>query len=304
MSPSWRERVAIGFSPLGVSALRVGRGWRPRLRDRHAVLLGGRLAGDFAGGGSGHRVGNTLGNTVGDSAGDSVGASVGDSFGNAADWTAGIAALEALFTEPAWRGRDIAVVLSAHYVRHVVLPAGPRLAEAERQALAAALLQECFGDPVRDWAVRVSPVRAPVPTVACAVPPGLLAALRAVCAGRGRLRSIRPVLMPFFNRVWPAIGRTAGCLALVEPGRITLASVADGRWQHIDSRAGEGAALPRLLLESGTVHGRQPGGLLWLGDLTGHAVLPDPALWSHLPVPPPRLPGIAVPPCLAAWGLA
>ncbi|MDD5250690.1 MAG: hypothetical protein PHY45_17060 [Rhodocyclaceae bacterium] len=265
MSLSWRERVVVGLAPDQLSALALGGFWRPRLIDRHARLLAEQ---------------------------------------DAAHWDKGIAALEALLAEPAWRGRDITVVLSGHYVRHAVIPGGRGLADAARRSLADVVFREVFGDLARDWELRVSPTTGGMPTLACGVPRPLLAALQAACEGRGRLRSIQPSLMPVFNRARQQIAKSVGCLALVEPGRITVAALENGRWKYVDSRAGGGNLLPQLLLEEGELHARQPGGILWLCDLTGAARLPGGTFWSHKRIDPPRLAGFDGISSLAIWGVA
>lgn len=259
------ERILVGLAPERLSALSLGGLVRPRLLDRHAVSLSGQDAGE---------------------------------------WDAGIQALEALLAEPAWRGREIAVVLSGHYVRHAVFPAGRGLAADERQALAATVFRDTFGELARDWELRVGAADDAAQTLACGVPRALLVALRGVCGGRGQLHAVRPVLMPVFNRVRAAVGSSAGCLALVEPGRLTLAFVENGAWKHVDSRAGDGNALPQLLLEEGELNQRQPGGILWLCDLTGAARAPADTFWSMKRVAPPHLPGFDALSSLAIWGLA
>jgi len=261
----WHERIVVGLSPERLSALWLGGLLRPRLQDRHAVLLQGQ---------------------------------------NAAQWDKGIDALETLLAEPAWRGRDIEVILSGHYVRHALLPpAGRALTAAARQALAEAVFRDTFGDLARDWELRVSPAAGDARALACGVPRSLLAALRKVCGDRGRLYSIQPSLMPVFNRVRDEIGKSVGCLALVEPGRITLAYVENGQWKYVDSRAGDGNILPELLLEEGELNARQPGGILWLCDLTAAARVPAGSFWSHRRIEPPRLPGFDEISSLAVWGL-
>ncbi|HEX8963561.1 MAG TPA: hypothetical protein VF801_11215 [Rhodocyclaceae bacterium] len=264
MSLLSRDRVLVGFAPERLTALAVG-GWRARLVDRHARLLAGQDAGR---------------------------------------WDQGIAALEALLNEPAWHGRDVHVVLSAHYVRHVVVPAAPGMSDAERLNLAEVVFREVFGELARDWDLRVSPGRDGVPTIGCGAPRGLIAALRDAVKGRGRLAAIQPSLMPVFNRARRDMEKAVGCLALVEPGRITLASLANGQWQYVDSRAGGGGLLPQLLLEEGELHARQPGGILWLCDLSGDARVPGGGFWSHKRVDPPALPGFDGLSNLAVWGMA
>lgn len=265
MSRLWRERILVGLSPERLSALSLGGRLRPRLLDRHAVLLHGQ---------------------------------------EAAEWEQGVHALEALLAEPAWQGADIGVVLSGHYVRHAIVPAGAGLSASARQTLAEVVFRDTFGDLARDWELRVSPAGGGLRSLACGVPRSLLAALRTACGGHGRLFSIRPALMPVFNRVRREIGDSVGCLALVEPGRITLAFVEHGQWKYVDSRAGDGNALPQLVLEEGEVNQRQPGGILWLCDLTDAARLPAGAFWSHRRIAPPTLPGFDGISSLAIWGTA
>jgi hypothetical protein len=260
-----RDRVLVGLAPERLSAMVVGGWWRPRLIDRHAMLLPDQDAGH---------------------------------------WDKGIAALEKLLNEPAWHNRDIQVVLSAHYVRHVVVPPGEGMSDAERRNLAEVVFREVFGELARDWDLRVSPTRDGMPTIGCGAPRSLLAALRGACKGRGRLVSIQPSLMPVFNRARNEMAKAVGCLALVEPGRITLAALDSGRWTYVDSRAGTGGLLPQLLLEEGELHARQPGGILWLCDLSGDARLPAGNFWSHRRIEPPRLPGFDGISSLAVWGMS
>lgn len=265
MSPLWRERVVVGLAPERLSALLFGRGWRPRLLDRHAMPLLEQDAGE---------------------------------------WDKGLEALAALLDEPGWHGRDIAIVLSGHYVRHAIVPASAGLSHKERQALAELVFHNTFGDLAREWELRVSPAAKGLQTLSCGVPRALLEALKTVCAGRGRLSSLRPGLMPVFNRIRRDIGQSVGCLALVEMGRTTLAFFEQGQWKHVDSRAGNGQSLPLLLLEEAELSARQPGGILWLCDLTATASLPDDTFWTHQRVVPPDLSGVDDHDNLAVWGMA
>jgi hypothetical protein len=265
VSPLWRERVIVGFSPGRLSAILLGGPWHPRLLDRHAVPLGEQ---------------------------------------EAAQWDKGIDALGELLDETGWSGRDIAVILSAHFVRHAIFPASHGLGEKERRGLAEVVFRDTFGDLARDWELRVSPAPGNRQTLACGVPRPLLTALGSVCAGRGRLISVRPGLMPIFNRVRHKIGKSVGCLALVEAGRITLAFFENNQWKYVDSRAGDGNSLPIMLLEESELSARQPGGILWLCDLTAAASLPAGSFWSHKRIEPPSLSGVDGMSSLAIWGLA
>lgn len=264
MSPLWRRRVLIGLAPERLTALALGGVLRWRLLDRHAVTLHEQSP--------------------------------------AASWERGLTELEALLSEPPWRGREITVVLSGHYVRHAIVPPGRGLSDAEQQALARVVFQNIFGELARDWELCVSPAPPGHATLACGVPRALLTALRTVCDGVGRLRSIQPGLMPVFNQVRRKIGNSVACIALVESGRVTLATVGNGQWKYVDSRAGNGNTLPQLLLEEGELHQRQPGGILWLCDMTGATRLPSESFWSYKRIAWPHLADFDEIPSLAIWG--
>lgn len=264
MSPLWRERVVVGLAPERLSALLLGRGWRPRLLDRHALPLLEQDAGE---------------------------------------WGKGLEALAALLDEPGWHGRDIAIVLSGHYVRHAIFPVSSGLSHKERQALAELVFHNTFGDLAREWELRISPAGKGQQSLACGVPRALLEALKTVCLRRGRLTSLRPGLMQVFNRIRRDIGQSVGCLALVEMGRTTLVFFEQGQWKHVDSRAGNSQSLPLLLLEEAELSARQPGGILWLCDLTAVASLPDETFWSHQRVLPPGPAGVDDHENLAVWGM-
>lgn len=244
MSPLSRERLVIGLAPEGLSALRLGGIVRPQPRERVVVPL--------------QAVGPT-------------------------QWDLAVDALEILLDTPGWGGHDVTIILSGHYVHYAVLPQGSNLAIQEQQDLARVLFQNTYGALSRDWEIRASPA-SDQPTLASGVPQALLKSVRAICEGRARLRSIQPALMAIFNRTRNAIGANTGTLAVVESGRTTLATLAEGRWQSIASRASAGNALPQLLDEENELHGGNRGGMLWLADLTGEARVPSDSSWraKHL----------------------
>lgn len=195
-----------------------------------------------------------------------------------ASWTGGIEALERLLNDAAWRGREMTVLLSSHYVRHALLPRGEALGMAERQGLARLVFRKLYGDLAADWAIRASPAGRR-PTIACGVPQALLAALDTACEARGTLISIQPVLMAVFNGSRQSMREGNGLLAIVEPGRITLAGMADGDWRSVSSRAAEGRDLPGLLAEECALAGLPAAGSLWLYDPGGQAAVPEGGGW-------------------------
>lgn len=260
MSPLSREHLVVGLAPETLDAVRLGFWRRGRLGERTVAFVPPALG---------------------------------------MPWTSGVEALELLLDDPAWRVRSLSVALSSHYVRYAVLPRGSNLAMGEQHDLARVVFRKLFGELASTWEFRVSPGEGDM-AMASAVPGALLDALRTACEGRCTLRSVQPGLMSIFNRVRHDLGQENGTLALVERGRITLATLADGGWRTVGSRAWEPAALPALLAEAGELAGEPAGGRLWLCDLSGRAVAPETPEWrvEHL------LPGAAGESTRRSWGLA
>ncbi len=239
MSLLSRERLAIGLAPERLSALRVTGNLRPRIEQRYDVAL---------------------------------------QTPNGAQWETPLTALEVLLDQAEWSGHDLSVILSNHYVHYARIPESQGLATAERNDLARLIFRKLFGELSHDWELRVSPA-GDLPTLASGVPQSFLKALHNACDGRGRLRSIQPALMTVFNNVRSVLGQNKGTLALVEAGRISLAAIENGQWQAIVSRAGSSNTLAPLLQDEDELHGRNPGGMLWLCDLTGEARFPADSSW-------------------------
>ena len=254
------ERLLVSLSPERMSAVRLVGRWRPRRLDERSVSLPGT---------------------------------------GAPPWTPGLEALELLLDEPAWGGRELSVILASHFVHYALLPGGKQLAAVEQADLGRLIFRNIFGELARDWVLRISPA-GKMPTLASGVPKSLLSDLQAACEGRAVLNSIQPGLMTVFNRVRVQIDQHSGLLALVEAGRITLARIETGQWQSIVSRAWEADALPALLAEIQSLSGSagQPGGRLWLCDLTGKAVVPSDPGWQLERL----VSGAAGAASLAAWG--
>ena len=239
MSLLSRDHLVIGLAPDKLSALRLGSWLRLRVRERHSVAL---------------------------------------QAANGAQWDTLMAALETLLDQPAWTARDLTFVLSSHYVHYAVIPGGKGLAAAELNELARLVFRNVYGDLSNDWEIRVSP-SGEQSTLASAVPHVFLKALHDIGDGRGHLRSIQPALMAVFNRARGLIEQKSAMLALVENGRISLASIGNGQWQSVVSRAARSSALTQLLTDARELHGGAPGGALWLCDLTGEVHLPADSPW-------------------------
>lgn len=262
MSLLLRDRVFIALAPERLAALRVAGRFRPRIEERHELPVPAA---------------------------------------NGAQWDTLMTALEDLLEQPGWAACDLTLILSSHYVFCAVIPGSHGLAAVEQSELAHLVFRNIYGELSDEWVFRVSPSRG-MPTLASAVPRSTLKALHDACDGRGRLRSIQPGLMAVFNGVRPLIEKNTGTLALVEPGRTSLAVFENGLWQSVASRAGRSGGLAQLLDEESELHGRRPGGTLWLCDLTGEVRLPSASPWQLHRLKPRHGAGSASA-SLAEWGV-
>lgn len=195
MSPLWRDRVQVLVEPGRLRVRRLARGWRPRpgIPVTHACSR------DDAG---------------------------------TAGWSAPVACLAGLAADPSWRGCDVDVLLSGHFVRYTIVPADEQLVSAaEREACARHLLRQTYGDAADAWCVRLADAAPGRPSVAAAVDAGLLDAVTAACrAGGARLRRLDPYLALIANRLRRELGGPDVWLAVVECGRLCLARLRRGTW--------------------------------------------------------------------------
>ncbi len=261
MSLLLRDRLIVGLAPERLTALRIGGLWRPKILDRNEQAL---------------------------------------QTANPSHWDEVIAALEILLEQPNWAACNLTVILSSHFVQYLVIPKGEGLSAQKQNDLAQLIFRNVFGELSHEWELRTSPSTKQA-TLASGVPVPLLVALRDACEGRGFLRSVQPGLMPIINGLRAQIKNKSGTLALVEPGRISLAAIKGGQWESIVSRAGEVTALLLFLDEDQRLQGHRPGGLLWLCDLTGKVQFPDDSAWQLQPMKPVHASPDCIP-SLADWG--
>ncbi|MHB0975270.1 MAG: hypothetical protein ACYC0P_13620 [Thiobacillus sp.] len=157
--------------------------------------------------------------------------------------------LDEALADPDWRSRGAEVVLSQHFVRHVLTPPpGTALSQAEERALVTAGLREIYGDAVDQWNVQVLSQPPQAGLVGAAVDAAFAQQLDALLARHGfRHTTIRP-LASFAARRLPR--KFAGWWALGEPGWLSLFGGSGGMWQHLAGvPVGDGwaDALPDLI---------------------------------------------------------
>ena len=140
--------------------------------------------------------------------------------------------LDDALADPAWRSRRVEVVLSQHFVRHVLTPPpGKALSRAEERALVEASLRDIYGDEARQWNVQVLGQPPRHGLVGAAVDADFIRQLDALLARHGfRNVTIRP-LASYAARRLPV--RLSGWWVLAEPGWLTLFGSAEGAWLHL-----------------------------------------------------------------------
>lgn len=140
--------------------------------------------------------------------------------------------LDEALADPAWRNRRVEVVLSQHFVRHVLTPApGKALSRGEEHTLVLASLREIYSDEADRWNVQVYSQPPQHGLVGAAVDASFIQQLDALLARHGFLDvTIRPLASVAARRLPKSF---EGWWALVEPGWLTLSGGADGAWQHI-----------------------------------------------------------------------
>ena len=157
--------------------------------------------------------------------------------------------LDEALGDPAWRSRRVEVVLSQHFVRHVLTPPpGKALRRNEEAALVAASLREIYGDEAARWRVQVHGQPPQAGLLGAAVDESLAQQLDALLARHGfRDVAIRPLASVAVHRL-PK--RFQGWWVLAEPGWLSLFGGANGVWQHLagqPSDADWATTLPELI---------------------------------------------------------
>jgi hypothetical protein len=197
--------------------------------------------------------------------------------------------LDEALADPAWHTRGVEVVLSQHFVRHVLTPPpGKVLPQAEERALVNASLREIYGDLADQWSVQVISQPPHVGLVGAAVEATFVQQLDALLARHGfRNVTIRPLASLAARRL---PGKFAGWWALAEPGWLSLFGGTNGTWHHLAGQPVDAdwiATLPELIeREAGlTVPALPPA--VWVQAVgTGPVPKPSAGDWQMLPHDP------------------
>lgn len=198
----------------------------------------------------------------------------------AGDGSSAIAALQAQLDRWKVKGARIEVILSNHFVRFAVMPAGKLTDESQSNKLARIVMRNTYGPLAEQWMVCCEPVRDDSTSLACGIDHPLFDDLIRVCANHGRLVSVRPLWMDVVNRFHRQIGALPGCLVVAEHGRLTLGWLKNRQWSDITGRFVLEKDAEHALLEHIALANEEHGGHLWLCDLTGCIELRSPPPWN------------------------
>lgn len=224
MSLSWRERVTIELSPRTVTMLRYGRGVRGVLKDRKSLPV--------------------------------------QAVEGAPAWQGAIDVLREVLTHPNIAPADATVVLSAHFVRYLLLPFNAEVTTTQEElAYGRARFVQVFGEAAQSWTLKLSGAEPGAPGVASAVPASLLEAVTLLMAASPlRLRSLQPSLMAICNER-SQLPRGLAWLAIVEPGVLLLGAMQAGKWISLRGRPTDGGvSLAKVIEQEALLVGMEPDG--------------------------------------------
>lgn len=196
--------------------------------------------------------------------------------------------LDAALADPAWHGRRAEVVLSQHFVRHVLTPPpGKALRKNEERALVAASLREIYGDEADRWSVQVHSQPPQHGLLGAAVDAAFTQQLDALLARHG-FRDVK--IMPLASLAARRLPKQlAGWWALAEPGWLSLFGAHRGIWQHVAGQpidAGWIAELPELIAREAGLASLPPASGVWV-QAVGTGAVATPAgndkSWQVLP---------------------
>lgn len=154
---------------------------------------------------------------------------------DAPGWRGALHALESLLAERDFREASAEIVVSNHFLRYAMVPWRDDVTgDAERQAWVRHTLNRLYGIHAEGWEVCLALGRHGAASLAAAIEPELLAALRAASRTAGLvLQSVEPLLVAGFNRVCADLGPASFWFASVEAGRACLVRIQDGEWQGV-----------------------------------------------------------------------
>jgi hypothetical protein len=200
------ENLLIALFPARVVAAKLVGGWRPRVIDKRIV--------ETAGPGP-------------------------DPPDPAPAWQPTVAALDEMLSGFPGPGIPATVIVSSRFVRYTIVPWRDNVVGAPEQAeFARHCFRNIYGETAADWEIRVSSDGFRRNALASAVDAQMLGAVEKSLAGSGiPIASIQPNFMAACNRFRRELsGHESGCIAVLEPGRVTLGIFDKSGWRTLSTR--------------------------------------------------------------------
>lgn len=138
-----------------------------------------------------------------------------------------------------WSGAGgLRLVISNHWLRFAILPWSDSLTRpAERRALALNVMEEIYGD-CGTQEIRISEAGFRRPALAAALPSYALQQLQLLSQEHALpLLSLQPLLMQAFAACQGQLKGSDHAFACLEPGKLTLLTSSNHRWQSVQSRS-------------------------------------------------------------------
>jgi hypothetical protein len=197
-------------------------------------------------------------------------------------WERPVAALAAMLAQPPWSGARTRVVLADHWARYVIVPwVGALSSQEERLAHAQQLLASAYGEGIAEWDVRISDGPPHAALVACALPPGLAAAVAAACVADGTtLVSLQPQLIEAYAAWRHCLPQSKSWFVSIEQGSLAAARLSSSGWDRVRSVRIGGDWMRELkrLQTFGRLAGNSPE--------EGQVYVDAPRTWRELAVTP------------------
>jgi hypothetical protein len=195
VSPLWRDQVQVFFAPNRIDLVRSHRGIKPK----QAVALSAAC----------------------------------ERNADLPFWQAPLEQLDQMMSEAA--GVDLTITISNCFVRYAVISPQIQIANpAELDAYTAFHMREVYGERVGAWALSISAWDPCSGGICAGIENALLQQLNELTARRKvRLKSVEPYLSAAFDQWRKRFNGKRIWFALVESGRICLASLWNGAWQRI-----------------------------------------------------------------------
>jgi len=184
-------------------------------------------------------------------------------------WRAAVDALIEALRELRGAVGQVEIVLSDHFVRYLLIPWSAELVgDSERLSFAQLAFRDLYGQLADTWDLCLDEQPAGQASFACAVDRALASSLRdAVERAGAQLSALMPSLADCINRHRSALKAPEFCMAVCEPGRISLALRARHGWATVRSRRVDGTladVLPTLLKQEMAVGDVTQGGVLYV----------------------------------------